>query len=83
MIPHHVVATLQALARFRLDASDTRTPPADLSGRPDIDLSEAVAKLRRWLAAQPRNEPKTLEFGWTTRYARGPLRWQFRDAARL
>jgi CRISPR-associated exonuclease Cas4 len=54
------VATLQALARFRLEHSGARTLPADLSGRPDIDLVEAVAEFRRWLSAQP-VEPKTLE----------------------
>jgi ATP-dependent exoDNAse (exonuclease V) beta subunit len=58
--PHHVVGTLQALARFRLEHRDARTPPADLSGRPDIDLVDAVADFRRWLAAQP-IEPKTLD----------------------
>ena len=58
--PHHVVATLQALARFRLEHRDARTPPADLSGRPDIDLLDAVADFRRWLAAQP-VEPRTLD----------------------
>jgi ATP-dependent exoDNAse (exonuclease V) beta subunit len=58
--PHHVVATLQALARFRLEHGDAHTPPADLSGRPDIDLLDAVADFRRWLAAQP-VEPKTLD----------------------
>jgi ATP-dependent exoDNAse (exonuclease V) beta subunit len=51
---------LQALARFRLKHRKARTPPADLSGRPDIDLVEAVADFRRWLAVQP-IEPKTLE----------------------
>jgi CRISPR-associated exonuclease Cas4 len=58
--PRHVVATLQALARFRLEHRSARTPAADLSGRPDIDLVEAVAGFRRWLSAQP-IEPKTLE----------------------
>ena len=58
--PRHVVDTLQALARFRLEHRDAHTPPADLSGRPDIDLLEAVADFRRWLAGQP-VEPKTLD----------------------
>lgn len=58
--PRNVVDTLQALARFRLEHRDARTPPADLSGRPDIDLLEAVADFRRWLAGQP-VEPKTLD----------------------
>ncbi|MFZ5682455.1 MAG: UvrD-helicase domain-containing protein [Pseudomonadota bacterium] len=58
--PHHVVETLQALARFRLKHRDARPPPADLTGRPDVDLVEAVADFRRWLSAQPA-EPKTLD----------------------
>jgi CRISPR-associated exonuclease Cas4 len=58
--PHRVVATLQALARFRLAHRGARTPAADLSGRPDIDLVETVADFRRWLSAQP-VEPKTGE----------------------
>jgi len=58
--PHHVVATLQTLARFRQKHWAARTPPADLSGRPDIDLVEAVGNFRRWLSAQPA-EPRTLE----------------------
>ncbi len=58
--PHRVVATLQALARFRLEHRDARGSPADMSGRPDIDLVEAVADFRRWLSAQP-VERKTLE----------------------
>src|SRR4051812_6960223 len=58
--PHHVAGTLQALARFRLEHRGARAPAADLSGRPDTDLVEAVANFRRWLSAQP-VEPKTLE----------------------
>lgn len=58
--PHHVVETLQALARFRLEHRDARPPAADLSGRPDVDLVEAVADFRRWLSAQP-VVPKTLD----------------------
>lgn len=58
--PHHVVETLQALARFRLKHRDARPPPADLTGRPDVDLIEAVADFRRWLSAQPA-EPKTFD----------------------
>jgi CRISPR-associated exonuclease Cas4 len=58
--PHHVVETLQALARFRLEHRDARPPTSDLNGRPDVDLVEAVADFRRWLSAQP-PEPKTLE----------------------
>ncbi|RWQ22729.1 UvrD-helicase domain-containing protein [Mesorhizobium sp.] len=59
--PRGVVSTLQDLARFRLKHRDARTLPADLTGRPDIDLVEAVADFRRWIAGQP-VEPKTLEF---------------------
>jgi ATP-dependent exoDNAse (exonuclease V) beta subunit len=58
--PHHVAATLRDLARFRLQHRGARAPAADLSGRPDIDLVEAVADFRRWLSAQP-VEPKTLD----------------------
>lgn len=58
--PHHVGATLRDLARFRLKHRGARVPAADLGGRPDIDLVEAVADFRRWLLAQP-VEPKTLE----------------------
>ena len=58
--PHHVAATLQALARFRLEHRGARAPVADLSGRPDNNLIDAVADFRRWLSAQP-VEPKTLE----------------------
>ncbi|RWE61931.1 MAG: DNA helicase UvrD [Mesorhizobium sp.] len=58
--PRGVVSTLQDLARFRLKHRDARTLPADLTGRPDIDLVEAVADFRRWIAGQP-VEPKTLE----------------------
>src|SRR3546814_7576329 len=42
------------------DLRDARPPPADLTGRPDVDLVEAVADFRRWLSAQPA-EPKTLD----------------------
>lgn len=58
--PHHVAATLRNLARFRLEHRGALAPAADLSGRPDIDLIEAVADFRRWLSAQP-VEPKTLD----------------------
>jgi ATP-dependent exoDNAse (exonuclease V) beta subunit len=58
--PHHVATTLRALARFRLEHRGARTPAADLSGRPDVDLVDAVTDFRRWLSAQP-VEPKTLE----------------------
>jgi ATP-dependent exoDNAse (exonuclease V) beta subunit len=58
--PRHVADTLQGLARFRLQHRAARAPAADLGGRPDIDLAEAVAEFRRWLSAQPA-ERKTLE----------------------
>lgn len=58
--PRRVVSTLQELARFRLKHRDARTLPADLSGRPDVDLVGAVAEFRRWTAAQP-VEAKTIE----------------------
>jgi CRISPR-associated exonuclease Cas4 len=58
--PRHIVGTLQELARFRLRYRGARTLPGDLSGRPDIDLVDAVADFRRWLSSQP-VEPKSLE----------------------
>ncbi|MBN9560761.1 MAG: UvrD-helicase domain-containing protein [Alphaproteobacteria bacterium] len=58
--PHHVAATLRNLARFRLKHRGARVPAADLTGRSDIDLVEAVADFRRWISAQP-VEPKTLD----------------------
>ncbi|RVK33830.1 UvrD-helicase domain-containing protein [Sinorhizobium meliloti] len=58
--PRRVVDTVQKLARFRLRYRGARTLPADLAGRPDIDLVEAVGDFRRWISSQP-VEPKTLE----------------------
>jgi ATP-dependent exoDNAse (exonuclease V) beta subunit len=58
--PHHVAGILRDLARFRMEHRGARAPAADLGGRPDIDLVEAVADFRRWLSAQP-VEPKTLD----------------------
>jgi CRISPR-associated exonuclease Cas4 len=58
--PRRIVGTLQELARFRLRYRGARTLPADLAGRPDIDLVDAVADFRRWISSQPA-EPKTLE----------------------
>ncbi|MRX36935.1 UvrD-helicase domain-containing protein [Aminobacter sp. MDW-2] len=58
--PRDVADTLQSLARFRLQHRGARAPAADLGGRPDIDLVEAVADFRRWLSAQPA-ERRTLE----------------------
>jgi CRISPR-associated exonuclease Cas4 len=58
--PRRIVETLQELARFRLRYRGACTLPADLSGRPDIDLVDAVADFRRWISSQPA-ESKTLE----------------------
>jgi ATP-dependent exoDNAse (exonuclease V) beta subunit len=58
--PRRVVSTLQGLARFRLEHRSAHALPGDLTGRPDIDLAEAVSDFRRWTTAQPA-EPKTLE----------------------
>lgn len=58
--PRRIVETLQELARFRLRYRGAHTVPADLSGRPDIDLIDAVADFRRWISSQP-PEPKTIE----------------------
>jgi len=58
--PRRIVETLQELARFRLKYRGARTLPADLEGRPDIDLVDAVADFRRWISSQPA-ELKTLE----------------------
>lgn len=52
--PHRVVATLQDLARFRLKHRNAQPLPVDLTGRPDIDLVEAVADFRRWTALATR-----------------------------
>ncbi|MCA1367196.1 UvrD-helicase domain-containing protein [Bradyrhizobium sp. BRP14] len=58
--PRRVVDILLELARFRLRHRGARTPRADLGGRPDIDLVEAVGDFRHWASSQPA-EPKTLE----------------------
>jgi CRISPR-associated exonuclease Cas4 len=58
--PRRIVETLQELARFRLRYRGARTLPADLGGRPDIDLADAVADFRRWISSQPA-EQKSLE----------------------
>ena len=78
--PHHVASTLQALARFRLEHRGARAPAADLSGRPDINLIDAVADFRRWLSAQP-DEPKTLELIATARDVGRSFCRQLRHAA--
>jgi ATP-dependent exoDNAse (exonuclease V) beta subunit len=56
--PRRVVRTLHELARFHANHRGARTPAADLSGRPDIGLVEAVGEFRRWATSVP-PEPKT------------------------
>lgn len=58
--PRRIVETLQELARFRLRYRGAHMLPANLDGRPDIELVDAVAAFRRWISSQPA-EPKTLE----------------------
>jgi CRISPR-associated exonuclease Cas4 len=58
--PRRVVSTLQGLARFRLDHRTAHPLPADLSGRPDIKLADAVGEFSRWFARTP-GEPKTAD----------------------
>jgi ATP-dependent exoDNAse (exonuclease V) beta subunit len=56
--PTHVVAQLRRLARFRQDHRNAHPISPDLSGRPDIDLVEAVCAFKAWRAAAP-SEPGT------------------------
>jgi CRISPR-associated exonuclease Cas4 len=56
--PRRVVKTLHEFARFHASHRGARAPEADLSGRPDIDLVEAVGEFRRWASSAP-PEPKT------------------------
>jgi len=60
--PSHVVSTVRDLARFRRDHRTARPRPADLSGRPDIDLSESVRDFETWRrdAPQERETDKLL-----------------------
>jgi ATP-dependent exoDNAse (exonuclease V) beta subunit len=58
--PRHVVATLHKLACFRRDHRSARPIPANLSGRPDIDLVDAVGTFGRWVARSP-GEGKTAD----------------------
>ena len=51
--PSHVVSTVRDLAHFRLDHRTARPRPADLSGRPDIDLSESVRDFESWCRGAP------------------------------
>jgi ATP-dependent exoDNAse (exonuclease V) beta subunit len=56
--PRHVVETLRGLAQLRRDHRHARPAPADLSGRPDLELADAVAEFRAWIGRNPK-EPKT------------------------
>jgi CRISPR-associated exonuclease Cas4 len=58
--PRKVVATLRKLALFRRDHRAARPLPADFSGRPDLDLTDAVAEFGRWIRRSP-PEPRTAE----------------------
>lgn len=58
--PRGVVDTLRLLARFRRDYRRADTLPADLSGRPDVCLVDAIQSLGRWLGAQV-PEPSSLK----------------------
>jgi len=51
--PKKVVATLRAFARFRREHRTARPVPADLSGRPDVEFTEAVREFQRWFASVP------------------------------
>jgi ATP-dependent exoDNAse (exonuclease V) beta subunit len=56
--PRGVVAMLRKLAVFRRDHRTAKPMPADFSGRPDIELADAVAEFGRWAARAP-GEPRT------------------------
>jgi ATP-dependent exoDNAse (exonuclease V) beta subunit len=51
--PRRVVTTLRDLARFHNKHRGASTPKADLTGRPDIDLIDAVGDFRRWITSAP------------------------------
>lgn len=53
--PQNVVATLNALAKYRLEHRGGRPAPSDLRDRMDVELCAAVADFRHWLGAQPGN----------------------------
>lgn len=58
--PRDVVDLLRGLAKLRRSHRSAKPPPADLAGRPDLDLVDAVEGFRRWALDAPR-EPRTLE----------------------
>ena len=49
--PGRVVGTLLALTKFRIRHRSARPPSADLTGRPDLDLADAVRDYRHWLSS--------------------------------
>jgi CRISPR-associated exonuclease Cas4 len=49
--PGRVVGTLSALTRFRIRHRSARPPPSDLTGRPDLELADAVQGYRQWLSS--------------------------------
>ena len=51
--PRGVSKLLRGLAEFRRARPSATSPPADLSGRPDLDFADAVDGFRRWVAAAP------------------------------
>jgi CRISPR-associated exonuclease Cas4 len=57
--PRRMAEELRRLALFRRRHRSARPRPPDLSGRPDLDLADAVDSYRRW-ASQAPAEPVTL-----------------------
>ncbi|MGW8278809.1 UvrD-helicase domain-containing protein [Sphingomonas aurantiaca] len=51
--PRRMERTLRDLAQFRLSHRTARPPSADLGGRPDHELSDAVDSYRRWADGVP------------------------------
>ncbi len=49
--PGRVVGTLRDLTKLRIRYRSARPPAADLTGRPDLDLLDAVQGYRRWLSS--------------------------------
>ncbi len=58
--PRHVVSTLGELARFRRQHRTGRPVAADLGGRPDIDLAEAVGRSRAGVRLYSRKQRRML-----------------------